>query len=60
MTPEDYAAMREDIGYIKAKVDLLVDDRKRITSLEKKVWAFPGLALVALAAAKMGLPIPHA
>lgn len=55
---------RERLVRIETKLDHVIEggnDRElRIRSLEKKVWAFPGLAILALVGAKLGLPITHA
>ena len=40
---------REDVSYIKAKIEAVPDHENRIRSLERKVWGFAGVAGIAAA-----------
>jgi hypothetical protein len=42
---------REDVAYIKAKIEVVPDHESRIRALEKKVWGFAGVATVLSAVA---------
>lgn len=46
---EEWAALREDVGYIKAKIEVVPDHEERIRSLERKFWGVSA-AISAIAA----------
>jgi len=45
---EDITRVREDVAYIKAKIDALPDHEKRLRSLERWRYGIPGGLLVTL------------
>lgn len=49
--PAEWAALREDVGYIRAKVERIPELEERTRKLEKRIWGVPGSLLVALLAA---------
>lgn len=44
ITAEEWSALREDVGYIKAKIEKVEDHEVRIRDLEKTKWLGGGLA----------------
>jgi hypothetical protein len=48
---DELAAIREDVAYIRAKVEILPDHEDRLRKVEKRQWGMPAGVLVALMAA---------
>jgi hypothetical protein len=47
---EDMAQVREDVAYIKAKIEQLPDHEVRIRALERWRWGIPGGLIAAVLA----------
>lgn len=55
MIPEnEWAGLREDVGYIKAKIEVIDKLDDRVSALEKKWWQFPMTAIFALLGSHFG------
>ena len=45
---DEIAAIREDVAYIKAKIETLPDHETRLRSLERFRYAIPGVSALSL------------
>lgn len=48
---EQIAAIREDTGYIRSKLEVVDDHEDRLQKVEHRVWSVPGSLIAALVAA---------
>lgn len=44
ISSEEWADLREDVGYIKARIEVVTEHEQRIRDLEKSKWMFSGIA----------------
>ena len=57
MIGEDIIQIREDMAYIKARIEALPDHEIRLRSLERFRYAVPGSTVVALVVSGLGLAL---
>lgn len=57
VTQDEWAALREDVGYIKAKIEVLPSLDERVRDLEKKWWQFPAAGVLSALLAVFGITI---
>lgn len=51
MSEPDYTdGLREDVAYIRAKIEMLPDHENRIRRLEKAMWGLPASIIATVAA----------
>jgi hypothetical protein len=54
---EEVSAIREDVAYIRAKIEVIPDHEGRLRSLERFRYAFPSTAIIAAAVAVASLVV---
>lgn len=54
---EEITAIREDVSYIRAKIEVIPDHEGRLRSLERFRYAFPSTAIIGAAMAVASLVV---
>ena len=56
----DENVIAERLAVLETKIDMLLEDRGRLASVEKRQWLHSGaVAVLAFIFSKFGIPLPH-